>query len=98
MIENGQMKNELEKLEKKLKKLKKSNKSLWDTYGSELCAGEMIAEEKALEKEISKLKTIIKWDKAGLLEGLDGNFAENIFKLFEAQQKFIIKENNEQSD
>lgn len=56
MTESGQMKNKkLEKLEKKLQKLKETNRSLWNTYGSELCTGEMIAEEKALEKKIKEL-------------------------------------------
>lgn len=53
------MKNEktIEQLEDELKKLKESNRSMWDTYGSELCAGDMIREEEELEKKILKLKT-----------------------------------------
>jgi len=43
-------------LEKELSQLKESNRSMWDTYGSELCAGAMINEEKKLEREIKKLK------------------------------------------
>ena len=54
------MNKKLEKLEKELKELKKSNRSLWATYGSELCAGDMIAQEEKLEKEIEKLKYEIK--------------------------------------
>ena len=75
MIENGPMKKtnkkELEKLEQELTDLKESNKSLWDRYGSELCAGEMIAEETALQKKIEKLKITEKWREAGLLDEND---------------------------
>lgn len=57
MTENGQTKHdELRELENELEELKKSNKAAWDRYGSELCAGEMIAQEKALEKKIKQLK------------------------------------------
>lgn len=53
------MKNKktIEELEKELKELKESHRSMWDTYGSELCAGDMIQQEEKLEKEILKLKT-----------------------------------------
>ena len=61
----------IEELEKELEDLKESNRALWDTYGSELCAGGMIAEEEALEKEILKRKTIKRWEKAGLLDEND---------------------------
>jgi|ERR1035437_9454508 hypothetical protein len=58
MIELGQMKNKtLEELEKELEDLKASHRNQWDTYGSELCAGDMIAQEDKLEKEIVKRKT-----------------------------------------
>ena len=50
------MSKRLEILEQSLKKLRESNRSAWDTYGSELCAGGMIAEERALEEKIKKLK------------------------------------------
>ena len=50
------MSKRLEILEQSLKKLREYNRSAWDTYGSELCAGEMIAEERALEEKIKKLK------------------------------------------
>ena len=46
----------IKKLEKELEELKASNRSMWDTYGSELCAGAMINEEEKLEREIEKLK------------------------------------------
>ena len=47
---------EIKKLEKELQDLKASNRSMWDSYGSELCAGAMINEEEQLEKEIERLK------------------------------------------
>lgn len=52
------MENEktIEELEQELRDLQASNKAAWDMYGSELCAGEMIAKERALEKEIEKRK------------------------------------------
>jgi len=40
----------------KLSKAKELNKSAWDTYGSELCAGEMIGEERKIEEEIEILR------------------------------------------
>lgn len=46
----------IKKLEKELKEIKESNHSMWDSYGSELCAGAMINEEEKLEKEIERLK------------------------------------------
>ena len=66
------MKNKktIEELEKELKELKESHRSMWDTYGSELCAGDMIQQEEKLEKEILKLKTIKRWEEKGLLEGV----------------------------
>jgi hypothetical protein len=60
MIELGQMKNKktIEQFEKELEDLKASHRSQWDTYGSELCAGDMIRQEEKIEKEIAKLKEI----------------------------------------
>ena len=46
----------LQQLEKKLKELRDYHTSIWDIYGSELCAGDMIKQEEKLEKEIEKLK------------------------------------------
>jgi len=61
------MKNKktIEELEKELEDLKTSHRSQWDTYGSELCAGDMIRQEEELEKEILKRKTVKKQEKAG---------------------------------
>ena len=50
------MNTQIKILEKSLEKMRESNRSSWDTYGSELCAGEMIREERELEEKISKLK------------------------------------------
>jgi len=46
----------IKKLEKELEDLKSFHQSAWDTYGSELCAGDMIRQEEKLEKKIEKLK------------------------------------------
>lgn len=116
------MEKTVEQLEKELTELKASHKSQWDTYGSELCAGDMIRQEEKLEKEISKLKeiqetelkfavfdalnpnkmedfeepvngleqlraqrdkTVKRWSKLGLLEGLEAGVPENLAQLFE---------------
>jgi len=50
------IKAEIKKLEKKLKKVENSNMSAWTEYGSELCAGGMIEEERKIQREITKLK------------------------------------------
>jgi len=50
---------ELEKkksdLNQKLQSLISSNSSAWNTYGSELCAGSMMAEEKNLSDKIAEV-------------------------------------------
>lgn len=50
------MSKRLEILEKALEDMKRSHRALWDTYGSELSAGELISNEKELEEKIIKLK------------------------------------------
>ncbi|MFA5366537.1 MAG: hypothetical protein WC333_01245 [Dehalococcoidia bacterium] len=86
----------VEQLEQELKELKESNKRSWDMYGSELCVESLLEGERKLEKEIEKAKTIKKWSKLGLLEGLDGNIDQKLAKLFESELKTIIKpEGNE---
>lgn len=62
------MEKSIEELEKELQELEESNRALWDTYGSELCAGDMSAKEQAIRDEILRLKTIQKWKKLGLLD------------------------------
>ena len=77
------MKKTIEQLEKELEDLKTSHRSQWDTYGSELCAGDMIRQEEELEKKIANLKatniglkqlreikeeTKKRWEKLGLLK------------------------------
>jgi hypothetical protein len=47
---------EINELIQELKRVESSNKSSWDIYGSELCAGSMIAEEKTIENKINKLR------------------------------------------
>ena len=54
------MRKRLEVLENELEELRESNKSSWDMWGSELCAGDMIGKERALEDQIKKLKEEIK--------------------------------------
>jgi hypothetical protein len=92
----------VEQLEQELKELKESNKAAWDTYGSELCVESMLAGERILEEEISKRKaialkrkTIKKWSKAGLLEGLNLN---TIYKINENQRSFILNKTNDESN
>ena len=88
------MSKTLEELEKELAELKESHSSMWDTYGSELCPGDMIRQEEKLEKEIEVLRkrqeTINRWEKSGLLEGLEGNIKENCAELFESQLSYLI--------
>ena len=57
------MSKRLEILEQSLAEVKRKNKSMWDTYGSELCAGEMIGEERALQEKINKLKEELENDR-----------------------------------
>lgn len=45
----------LEELEKELEELKESNRASWEHYGSELCAGDMSAKERAIQDEIDEL-------------------------------------------
>jgi len=50
------MKKTLKQLKKELANSKEYHRSICDTYGSELCTGEMLAKEKKLEDEILKLE------------------------------------------
>jgi hypothetical protein len=61
------MKNKktIEELEKELAGLKEYHRSISNTYGSELCAGDMFAQEEKLEKEIAQRKQVKKQEEAG---------------------------------
>ncbi len=65
------MEKTIEELEQELLDLEENNKSSWDTYGSELCAGSMIAGEQALRKEIHKRKALEKLREKGLVDEND---------------------------
>jgi hypothetical protein len=65
------MEKTIEELEKELEELKASNKSAWDTYGSELCAGDMIGQERALEKKIQRKKALVILREKGLVDEND---------------------------
>ena len=60
-------KKTIEELEKELKDLRKYHRSISETYGSELCAGDMIRQEEELEKKIRKLKV----EKLTILKGYE---------------------------
>ena len=61
----------IEELEKELEKVKESNRSLWDRYGSELCAGDMLGQEAAIQKEIDRLKELAILREKGLVDEND---------------------------
>lgn len=65
------MKKTINELEQELVDLKESHKSMWNTYGSELCAGDMIRKQDELQRKIEKLKIIEAWREAGLLDEND---------------------------
>jgi len=50
------MEKSIEELEQELREMEESHKAAWDTYGSELCAGDMSAKEQALRDKITELK------------------------------------------
>lgn len=89
------MEKTIEELEQELIDMKALHEAAWSLYGSELCAGDMHAQEAKLELEIKRAKTIKKWEDSGLLEGLDGNVRKNCALLFENQQSFLINEPEE---
>lgn len=86
------MEKSIEELEKELQELEESNKAAWDIYGSELCAGDMSAKEKAIRDEIMRLKTIQKWKKLGLLDEFDVPYqtmllADDLFEPLRKRKK-----------
>ena len=54
------MKKELKELETELKAMESFHSSIWNDYGSELCAGDMLGQEKRLREKIKELKRKIK--------------------------------------
>jgi hypothetical protein len=50
------IKSKIEKLKQELADLKTTNLSLWEMYGSELCVGSMLDEEKSIENKIKNLE------------------------------------------
>jgi hypothetical protein len=46
----------LKEKKQELAELKRMHESMWDTYGSELCAGDMHSKEEELEEEIALLE------------------------------------------
>lgn len=53
---NNPNQEKIDKLKKELSELREDNLDMWNTYGSELCAGNMFANEKKLEDQIKKLE------------------------------------------
>ena len=74
----------LEKKKQELKKLKEYHKSASESYGSELCAGDMSAKEKKLKKEIKKLEKeedVAVWDMYAEAHGIkSGKAYKYLFK------------------
>jgi len=115
----------IEELEKELEEMKSFHMSSWETYGSRLCAGDMLKQEDELLKKIQRSKELLKlrenglideknnlipsvsltgktgqsgieylrkhrdetierWNKMGLLEGLEGNIQGNSARIFDS--------------
>lgn len=53
---NNPNQEKIDRLKIELSELRESNLESWKTYGSELCAGDMISKEKKLEDEIKNLE------------------------------------------
>lgn len=53
---NNSNQEKIDTLKKELSDLRQSNMDSWNTYGSELCAEDMISKEKKLEDQIKKLE------------------------------------------
>ena len=49
------MEKTIDQLNKELNDLRSEHKALWQQYGSELCAGDMIRKEERLERKIKSL-------------------------------------------
>lgn len=64
--ESEKLLKRIDKKKEALEQMKEHNKSAWDVYGSELCAGGMLAEEEKLQVEINNdmekfLDTLPEW-------------------------------------
>lgn len=55
---NNPNQEKIDRLKNELSELRQSNLDSWNTYGSELCAGDMISKEQKLEDQIKKLEEI----------------------------------------
>lgn len=73
----------LKKLKTELEKMESLHSWAWNQYGSELCANEMLAQEKRLREKIDKLEESIKKS--------DRN--KKIYKIVKNEINHIIKEN-----
>lgn len=54
-ILNESKSQQIEDLKKQLSDLRRDNLNAWETYGSEICAGELIRQEEELENKIKQL-------------------------------------------
>ena len=86
------MEKTIEELEKELEEMQNMHKSMWEAYGTDFFAGDIIAKKEKLKLQIIKLKTIEKWKKLGLLNGLNGNVKEEQTLLFQSELSHKIKE------
>ena len=80
----------IEELEKELEELKASNKASWDMYGSELCAGDMLGKEAAIQKEIDKLKVLEKWREAGIVDENDNLIAAKPLQFLKLDDDLLL--------
>ena len=61
------MEKTIEELEQELTELKSLHEAAYSIYGSELCAGDMLAAEAKLELEIKEAKTLKRWKDLGMV-------------------------------
>ncbi len=50
--------SKIEELETKLSNMRSYHMSIWNEYGSELCAGDILKQEKKIEDEIKELQNL----------------------------------------
>ena len=58
----------IEELEQELEQMKSFHRSAWETYGSRLCAGDMLKQEDELLKKIQRSKELLKLRENGLID------------------------------